>query len=85
MFAAKSTTSPTSIHYGALLTVIFQLFSIDCLNESLESSFKPFDKLTMVKSLYQFDRTPPIRDSDSDSTDNTNIIGFPPEACVAYP
>lgn len=53
MFATERTPSPTWSAYGALLIVIFQHFGIDCPNKPSESSSKPFDKLTVAKSLLQ--------------------------------
>lgn len=78
-----STTSLTSLPYGALLTVIFQHFGVDCPNEASDSSSKPFDKLTVAKSLRQSGRASLIRDSDSESSEETNVLGSPPKARAA--
>lgn len=56
---------PTSLPYGALLTVIFSTFGVDCSNEPSYSSLKPFDKLFMAKSLCQSGRSPLVQDFDS--------------------
>lgn len=49
MFTAKSTTSRTSLPYGALLVITFQNFGINCSNEPSDFSSKFFDEIHRCK------------------------------------
>lgn len=86
MFAAKITTSPTFLPYGAFITIIFHQLDIDCSNEQSESSSKCFDKPILAESLSQSSCDPPIHgSSDFDSPNHYDVTDSPPEARLGRP